>query len=195
MSERESVSNGKISGQKHGKYLFNPNAQALQSSFEMTRKRVAERLHNPRLLQIRFHTLRYLKGTLEYHKTHDILYVKQILGHKRLENTEIYAHLVEFPDGRVLCGDWEDTQRGTAAYSGRFRVRPFQRERPPCYIQKEKVKSLKTISFAEKLNALSTRNSLRVRRGWNLDKGRRERNPHQIQNRRSRWSISRPLQG
>ncbi len=31
-----------------------------------------------------------------YHKTKDILYVKQKLGHKRLENTLIYTHLVNF---------------------------------------------------------------------------------------------------
>jgi len=26
----------------------------------------------------------------------DILYVKQLLGHKKLENTEIYTHLINF---------------------------------------------------------------------------------------------------
>lgn len=82
---------------KHGKYLFNPNPQALQSSFEATRKRLAIKVQNPRLQQIHFHTLRHLKATLEYHKTRDILHVKRILGHKRLENTEIYTHLIDFP--------------------------------------------------------------------------------------------------
>jgi hypothetical protein len=33
---------------------------------------------------------------MEYQKTRDILHVKYILGHKRLENTEIYTHLIEF---------------------------------------------------------------------------------------------------
>lgn len=33
---------------------------------------------------------------MEYHKTKDILYVKQLLGHKRIENTLIYTHLVNF---------------------------------------------------------------------------------------------------
>jgi hypothetical protein len=33
---------------------------------------------------------------MEYHKTRDILHVKYLLGHKRIENTEIYAHLIEF---------------------------------------------------------------------------------------------------
>ncbi|MEM3719709.1 MAG: tyrosine-type recombinase/integrase, partial [Candidatus Bathyarchaeia archaeon] len=45
---------------------------------------------NPRLLRISFHTFRHWKATMEYHKTKDILYVKKLLGHKKIENTEIY---------------------------------------------------------------------------------------------------------
>ena len=33
---------------------------------------------------------------MEYAKTRDILRVKQLLGHKRLENTEVYTHLIDF---------------------------------------------------------------------------------------------------
>ena len=32
---------------------------------------------------------------MEYHKTRDILYVKQLLGHKRIENTLKYIQLAE----------------------------------------------------------------------------------------------------
>ena len=35
---------------------------------------------------------------MEYHKTKDILYVKQLLGHKSLKNTLIYTHLVDFDE-------------------------------------------------------------------------------------------------
>ena len=87
-----------ISGmsKKHGKCIFNPNIHALQGSFQISRKTLAEKLKNPRLLQIHFHTLRHWRGTMEYHRTRDILYVKHLLGHKRIENTEIYMHLIEF---------------------------------------------------------------------------------------------------
>ena len=30
------------------------------------------------------------------HKTKDILHVKRLLGHRKLENTEIYTHLINF---------------------------------------------------------------------------------------------------
>ena len=33
------------------------------------------------------------KGTTEYHKTQDIIHVKQILGHKHTENTMVYINL------------------------------------------------------------------------------------------------------
>jgi len=32
----------------------------------------------------------------EYHGTRDILYVKQLLGHKRIENTMLYMQLITF---------------------------------------------------------------------------------------------------
>ena len=81
---------------KYGNYIFNPRVETINDSFWSSRMRVARTLQNPRLLQIHFHTLRHFKATMEYHRTRNILYVKQLLGHKRLENTEIYTHLIEF---------------------------------------------------------------------------------------------------
>jgi integrase len=73
-----------------------PKIRSLQSVFSRQRNKLAVRLQNPRLKQIHFHTLRHWKATMEYAKTRDILRVKQLLGHKRLENTEIYTHLIDF---------------------------------------------------------------------------------------------------
>ena len=38
-----------------------------------------------------------------YARTKDILYVKEQLGHKRLENTLIYTHLVNFEGEEWTC--------------------------------------------------------------------------------------------
>ena len=35
---------------------------------------------------------------MEYHKTRDILHVKEILGHKSINNTLLYTQLVAFKD-------------------------------------------------------------------------------------------------
>jgi len=33
---------------------------------------------------------------MQYHRAKDILHVKRLLGYKKLENTEIYTHLINF---------------------------------------------------------------------------------------------------
>ena len=73
--------------------IFQPHKDALRDYLCTQRKRLAEKLNNPRLQKISFHTLRHWKGTTEYHKTRDILHVKQILGHKKSTSTEIYINL------------------------------------------------------------------------------------------------------
>ena len=84
-------------------YVFrNPKAAPLRSMeifrriVAKQRNKLAEKLQNPRIKNITFKTLRHWKATTEYHRTRDILYVKHLLGHKRLENTEVYTHLIDF---------------------------------------------------------------------------------------------------
>ncbi|NIO37133.1 tyrosine-type recombinase/integrase, partial [Candidatus Bathyarchaeota archaeon] len=43
-----------------------------------------------------FHTLRHWKATMEYNRTKDILYIKQLLGHRSINSTLIYTHLIDF---------------------------------------------------------------------------------------------------
>ena len=50
-------------------------------------------LNLPRLLRISFHTFRHWKATIEYHKTKDPLYVKELLGHKKLDTTLLYIQI------------------------------------------------------------------------------------------------------
>jgi integrase len=76
--------------------IFNPRTETLYTSFLRMRTRIAERLQNPRIKKIHFHTFRHLKATMEYAKTKDIKYVKYILGHKRLDTTDLYTHLIHF---------------------------------------------------------------------------------------------------
>jgi integrase len=59
------------------------------------RRKIADKLQNPRILGISFHTFRHWKATMEYHRTKDILHVMQILGHKNIKNTLLYVQLAE----------------------------------------------------------------------------------------------------
>ncbi|MDH5663303.1 MAG: site-specific integrase, partial [Candidatus Bathyarchaeota archaeon] len=60
------------------------------------KKEIAQKLKNPRLMKIHFHTFRHWKATMEYHKTKDLLHVKQLLGHKNVNNTMLYTQLIHF---------------------------------------------------------------------------------------------------
>lgn len=62
----------------------------------MLRKRVGAKLQNPRINYIHLHTFRHWKATMEYHKTKDILHVKQMLGHRNIQSTLLYTQLVTF---------------------------------------------------------------------------------------------------
>lgn len=75
-----------------------PSTDVSSHVFMRIRNRLAERLHEPELKKIRLYDLRHYFATMLYHKTKDILYVKEQFGHRRLENTLVYTHLVGFPN-------------------------------------------------------------------------------------------------
>jgi len=69
------------------------NLQSKKRNFRTSRKRIAANLQNPRILQITFHTFRHWKATMLYHQTKDLLFVKEFLGHRRIDNTLKYVQL------------------------------------------------------------------------------------------------------
>lgn len=73
--------------------LFQPHKDTLRDYLCCQRKALAEKLGNPRIAKIGFHTLRHWKGTMEYHNTKDIVHVKYTLGHKSITSTMIYINL------------------------------------------------------------------------------------------------------
>lgn len=86
--------------------IFNryQNLNDLRRTFERQRKRLAYKLSNPRINQIKIHTLRHWKGTTEYDKTKDILHVMQTLGHKNIKNTLLYTQLVSVGEDKgYIC--------------------------------------------------------------------------------------------
>ncbi|MCW4045210.1 MAG: site-specific integrase [Candidatus Bathyarchaeota archaeon] len=88
----------------------NYDLRGFRSSFIKQRKRTANKLGNPRMLQITFHTFRHWKATMEYHKTKDILHVMRLLGHKNIKNTLIYTQLVTFEDDEYVCKTAENVK-------------------------------------------------------------------------------------
>ena len=93
--------------QKQDQKIFSHyvHLNSLRRCFDRQRKRTANKLGNPRLQRITFHTLRHWKATMEYHKTKDILHVMRILGHKNIKNTLLYTQLIQLDenDDAYIC--------------------------------------------------------------------------------------------
>jgi len=75
---------------------FRGSVHGLRTNFTIQRKRTAENLKNPRLLNIHFPTFRHWKATMEYHRTKDILHIMRMLGHKSINSTLLDTQLVDF---------------------------------------------------------------------------------------------------
>jgi len=64
--------------------------------FRATRNKTAKKMADPTIKTIRLYDLRHFFATMLYHRTKDILFVKQQLGHKNIETTLIYTQLLQF---------------------------------------------------------------------------------------------------
>jgi integrase len=96
-----------------------PNS--LRSCYSGTRKHLARKFNNPRLLNVKLHTFRHWKATMEYHKTRDILYVKQLLGHRSLQSTLVYTQLIGLrEDDAYHCKVAKTEQEKTTLIEGGF---------------------------------------------------------------------------
>ncbi|MBN1683698.1 hypothetical protein JW865_09125 [Candidatus Bathyarchaeota archaeon] len=54
------------------------------------RKALVIKLGNPNFMKISFKTFRHWKATTEYHRTKDILYVKELFGHKNIKQINLH---------------------------------------------------------------------------------------------------------
>ena len=75
-----------------------PKARQITDCFCKIKRRYTKETGDNSYLKIRLYDFRHYYATMLYHKTKDILYVKEQLGHRRLENTLVYTHLVDFHD-------------------------------------------------------------------------------------------------
>lgn len=118
---------------KYGTYVFSPNSASATTAFENTRKRMAQRMNNPRLLKIHFHTLRHFRGSREYEKTGDIYHVKDVLGHKSIVNTDRYQHSTYTSDDYVSKRPKTSQEEDALISAGFEFVRFDEREQVPIY--------------------------------------------------------------
>jgi len=81
---------------KRNEYVFSKaNLNGHRWNYEKQRKRLAVKLQNPRLNEVKFHTFRHWFATREYAKTNVLLHVQERLGHRNINSTMVYTHLIK----------------------------------------------------------------------------------------------------
>lgn len=90
----------KVYVQKHQGNLF-PRSGVISNTFGRLRASLIKKLQNPNLHKIRFYDFRHYYATNLYHDTRDLLLVKEKLGHKNIQNTLVYTHLVNIDEETV----------------------------------------------------------------------------------------------
>jgi len=83
---------------KDSELIFPTDYRNMALCFYNVRRKIAQTQQNPRILKISLGTFRHWGATMVYHQTRDILLVKKLLGHKKIENTMKYTQLIQFKD-------------------------------------------------------------------------------------------------
>jgi len=84
---------------KTSERIFPTTYENMFKCYSQVRKRAAELQQNPRLLAVQFRSFRHWGGSMIAHYTNgNVLTVKKLLGHKRIENTMKYISMIHFKD-------------------------------------------------------------------------------------------------
>jgi len=75
--------------------LFKGTSEYYAKAFRRVRNNLSIKLGDPSIRTIRLYDFRHFYATMLYHKTKDILFTKQQMGHKRLSTTLIYTQLID----------------------------------------------------------------------------------------------------
>ncbi len=82
---------------------FKGNAEYYGSHYRRLRNILAKKLNKPELKNIKLYDFRHYFASTLYAKTRDILYVKQQMGHKKIETTLIYTQLLNLNEDEWTC--------------------------------------------------------------------------------------------
>jgi len=101
--------------------IFNGNAEAYSKAFRQMRNLLANKIEDQTLKTIRLYDLRHYFATMLYAKTRDMLYVKQQMGHKKIETTLIYTQLLHLEeDDNFTCKTASNVKQATELIENGF---------------------------------------------------------------------------
>ena len=107
---------------KPNDYIFGTwNSDNYGKSFRYHRNKTAEKLQDFSIKSIRLYDLRHFFATMLYHKTKDILFVKQQMGHRKIETTLVYTQLLQFDrDENYTCKIAQTVEQATELIENGF---------------------------------------------------------------------------
>ena len=84
---------------KINQYIFGKaDPDSIRWTFDQQKTRLAQKLQNPRLKQIHFHTLDTTMQQELYNETKSLIEVQAKLGHRNINSTMVYTHIVQFDE-------------------------------------------------------------------------------------------------
>ena len=103
-------------------YVFGSwNSETYGKWFRYYRNKTAEKLQDSSIKTIRLYDLRHYFATMTYHKTKDILFTKQQMGHKKIETTLVYTQLLQFEkDENFTCKIAQSVEQATELIESGF---------------------------------------------------------------------------
>jgi len=92
-------------------YLFSGDAARYGEHFRRFRNKLSEKLKDPSIKGIRLYDLRHYYVTKLLRKIQNAEFVRQIVGHKRLNTTQRYMHLLANTNGEWIVEGTKGTER------------------------------------------------------------------------------------
>jgi site-specific recombinase XerD len=91
--------------------LFTGKARNYGKDYRVFRNRLAKKLQDPTLQTIRLYDLRHAYATKQLRRTQNAEIVRQLMGHKKLDTTQKYLHLLAGNSGEWIVEGTTDKQR------------------------------------------------------------------------------------
>jgi integrase len=105
---------------KNDDLLFTGDEKRYGEHFRRCRNRLAKKLNDPTIKTIRLYDLRHAYCTKQLRKTQNTETVRIIMGHKQLNTTQKYLHLLNFDNGEWIVEGTTDKERAEELLTANF---------------------------------------------------------------------------
>jgi integrase len=107
-------------GLKSDDILFRGRIEGFGESFRKFRNKLAEKLKDPTINNVRLYDLRHYYCTKQLKRTQNCEIVRQIMGHKKLDTTQKYLHLLAGTSGEWIVEGTTDKKRAQELLANDF---------------------------------------------------------------------------